>query len=102
MTRTPEASVALHPSCCQLRIWGVYVLLPLCHFIDKAMAARERRLLLETRRLSQTDRTGSKPRPPGPQCERTVPAANYNTPPWKGHCLGWGSLCSSFPIKTGK
>lgn len=53
MTRTPEASVALHPSCCQLRIWGVYVLLPLCHFTDKAMAARERRLLLEPRRLSR-------------------------------------------------
>ena len=53
MTRTPEASIALHPSCCQLRIWGVYVLLPLCHFTDKAMAARERRLLLEPRRLSR-------------------------------------------------
>lgn len=101
MIRTPEESIALHPACCQLRIWGVYVLLPLSHFTDKAMVARERRLLLESRKLSQTERSGSKPRPPGSQCdEHTLPAAYYNTPPWKGHCLGWGSLCSSLSYQN--
>ena len=98
MTRTPEESIALHPACCQLRIWGVYVLLPLCHFTDKAMVARERRLLLEPRKLSQTDRSGSKPRPPGSQCdEHTVPAAYYNTPPWKG-TLSWLGLPVQLPF----
>lgn len=94
MTRTPEESIALHPASCQLRTQGVYVLLPLCHFTDKAMVGRERRLLLEPRKLSQTE-VAPNPGLLGLSVMNALPSCLLQRPPWKGRCLGRGSLRSS-------
>lgn len=101
MTRTPEESIALHPASCQLRTQGVHVLLPLCHFTDKAMVGRERRLLLEPRKLSQTE-VAPNPGLLGLSVMNALPSCLLQRRPGRDAVSAGAPCAAPLPIRTGK